>query len=90
MGSAVSLLKEKHHGVLISAVQLCAELCKASKEALEYLRKVRCILGTVIFFPWTMLPITFCLHSQSYYVTNYLFSSPLSILTHTLSVKPLE
>ncbi|KAM0882087.1 hypothetical protein ACQ4PT_032547 [Festuca glaucescens] len=37
---AASLLKEKHHGVLISAVQLCTELCKASKDALEYLRKV--------------------------------------------------
>ncbi|EEC80086.1 hypothetical protein OsI_21821 [Oryza sativa Indica Group] len=46
MGSAVSLLKEKHHGVLISAVQLCAELCKASKEALEYLRK-NCLDGLV-------------------------------------------
>uniref|UniRef100_A0A453QUI0 Clathrin/coatomer adaptor adaptin-like N-terminal domain-containing protein n=1 Tax=Aegilops tauschii subsp. strangulata TaxID=200361 RepID=A0A453QUI0_AEGTS len=32
--------KEKHHGVLISVVQLCTELCKASREALEYLRKV--------------------------------------------------
>jgi AP-1 complex subunit gamma-1 len=41
MGLAASLLKEKHHGVLISAVQLCTELCKASKDALEYLRKVR-------------------------------------------------
>nr|CAB3469730.1 unnamed protein product [Digitaria exilis] len=40
MGAAVSLMKEKHHGVLISAVQLCTELCKASTEALEYLRKV--------------------------------------------------
>ncbi|KAK3128480.1 hypothetical protein QOZ80_6BG0462240 [Eleusine coracana subsp. coracana] len=39
MGSAVSLLKEKHHGVLISAVQLCTELCKSSNEASEYLRK---------------------------------------------------
>ncbi|XP_004964743.1 AP-1 complex subunit gamma-2 isoform X4 [Setaria italica] len=39
MGAAASLLKEKHHGVLISAVQLCTELCKASTEALEYLRK---------------------------------------------------
>uniref|UniRef100_M8C5N8 AP-1 complex subunit gamma n=1 Tax=Aegilops tauschii TaxID=37682 RepID=M8C5N8_AEGTA len=39
MGSAASLLKEKHHGVLISVVQLCTELCKASREALEYLRK---------------------------------------------------
>jgi hypothetical protein len=42
MGSAASLLKEKHHGVLLSAVQLCTELCKASIEALEYLRKVQC------------------------------------------------
>ncbi|KAG2609670.1 hypothetical protein PVAP13_4KG063000 [Panicum virgatum] len=39
MSAAASLLKEKHHGVLISAVQLCTELCKASTEALEYLRK---------------------------------------------------
>ncbi|KAM3244899.1 hypothetical protein ACQJBY_056308 [Aegilops geniculata] len=46
MGLAVSLLKEKHHGVLISAVQLCTELCKASKDALEYLRK-NCIEGLV-------------------------------------------
>jgi hypothetical protein len=40
MSAAASLLKEKHHGVLISAVQLCMELCKASYETLEYLRKV--------------------------------------------------
>ncbi|KAL5225010.1 hypothetical protein ABZP36_011649 [Zizania latifolia] len=46
MDSAVSLLKEKHHGVLISAVQLCTELCKASKDALEYLRK-NCLEGLV-------------------------------------------
>ncbi|CAN6172681.1 unnamed protein product [Urochloa humidicola] len=46
MGAAVSLLKEKHHGVLISAVQLCTELCKASTEALEYLRK-NCLEGLV-------------------------------------------
>ncbi|KAM0851902.1 hypothetical protein ACQ4PT_052117 [Festuca glaucescens] len=46
MGLAASLLKEKHHGVLISAVQLCTELCKASKDALEYLRK-NCIEGLV-------------------------------------------
>lgn len=39
MGPAASLLKEKHHGVLITGVQLCTELCKASTEALEYLRK---------------------------------------------------
>jgi AP-1 complex subunit gamma-1 len=48
MGSAASLLKEKHHGVLISAVQLCMELCKASNDALEYFRKVQCMPGTVI------------------------------------------
>uniref|UniRef100_A0A0E0GE97 AP-1 complex subunit gamma n=1 Tax=Oryza nivara TaxID=4536 RepID=A0A0E0GE97_ORYNI len=46
MGLASSLLKEKHHGILISAVQLCTELCKASKDALEYLRK-NCVEGLV-------------------------------------------
>nr|XP_029147597.1 AP-1 complex subunit gamma-1 isoform X2 [Arachis hypogaea] len=37
---ATALLKEKHHGVLITAVQLCADLCKVSREALEHIRKV--------------------------------------------------
>lgn len=37
---AAALLKEKHHGVLITAVQLCTDLCKVSSEALEYFRKV--------------------------------------------------
>ncbi|KAL6633348.1 hypothetical protein ACP70R_026019 [Stipagrostis hirtigluma subsp. patula] len=46
MALAASLLKEKHHGVLISAIQLCTELCKASRDALEYLRK-NCIEGLV-------------------------------------------
>ncbi|OEL26891.1 AP-1 complex subunit gamma-2, partial [Dichanthelium oligosanthes] len=46
MALAASLLKEKHHGVLISAIQLCTELCNASKDALEYLRK-NCIEGVV-------------------------------------------
>ncbi|KAK3159396.1 hypothetical protein QOZ80_2AG0149600 [Eleusine coracana subsp. coracana] len=46
MALAASLLKEKHHGVLISAIQLCIELCKASKDALVYLRK-NCIEGLV-------------------------------------------
>jgi 1,2-phenylacetyl-CoA epoxidase catalytic subunit len=46
MGLAASLLKEKHHGVLISAIQLCTELCKASRDALEYLRKVRASIST--------------------------------------------
>ncbi|XP_062159659.1 AP-1 complex subunit gamma-2-like isoform X2 [Alnus glutinosa] len=36
---AAALLKEKHHGVLITAVQLCTDLCKVSAEALEYFRK---------------------------------------------------
>ncbi|KMZ65480.1 AP-1 complex subunit gamma-2 [Zostera marina] len=46
MTAAVNLLKEKHHGVLIAGVQLCVDLCKASEEALEYLRKT-CIEGSV-------------------------------------------
>ncbi|KAJ9563817.1 hypothetical protein OSB04_008977 [Centaurea solstitialis] len=41
-----SLLKEKHHGVLLTALQLCADLCILSEEALEYFRK-RCTEGLV-------------------------------------------
>ncbi|KAK9094129.1 hypothetical protein Scep_025598 [Stephania cephalantha] len=41
MSPAAVLLKEKHHGALISGVQLCTELCKVSEEALDYLRKKR-------------------------------------------------
>ncbi|KAK8512886.1 hypothetical protein V6N13_090374 [Hibiscus sabdariffa] len=37
---AASLLREKHHGVLITAVQLCTDLCKVSSEALEYFREL--------------------------------------------------
>lgn len=37
---AASLLKEKHHGVLLTGIQLCTDLCKVSTEALEYFRKV--------------------------------------------------
>lgn len=37
---ATSLLREKHHGVLIAGVQLCTDLCKTSTEALEHIRKV--------------------------------------------------
>jgi len=37
---AAALLKEKHHGVLITGVQLCTDLCKASVDALEYFREV--------------------------------------------------
>ncbi|GAA0145222.1 membrane traffic protein [Lithospermum erythrorhizon] len=33
------LLKEKHHGVLITGVQLCTDICTISPEALEYFRK---------------------------------------------------
>ncbi|XP_073261354.1 AP-1 complex subunit gamma-2 isoform X3 [Populus alba] len=36
---AAALLKEKHHGVLITGIQLCTDLCKVSPEALEFLRK---------------------------------------------------
>ncbi|KAK9707352.1 hypothetical protein RND81_07G191700 [Saponaria officinalis] len=36
---AAALLKEKHHGVLITGVQLCTDLCRASEDALEYFRK---------------------------------------------------
>ncbi|XVF84925.1 hypothetical protein PTKIN_Ptkin17bG0078200 [Pterospermum kingtungense] len=43
---AASLLKEKHHGVLITGVQLCTDLCKVSSEALEFFRK-RCTEGLV-------------------------------------------
>ncbi|XP_006836685.2 AP-1 complex subunit gamma-2 [Amborella trichopoda] len=39
MKPAGAFLGEKHHGVLITGVQLCMDLCKASSEALEYLRK---------------------------------------------------
>ncbi|KAK1437818.1 hypothetical protein QVD17_03616 [Tagetes erecta] len=42
----VSLLKEKHHGVLLTGIQLCIELCNQSEEALEYFRK-KCTEGLV-------------------------------------------
>ncbi|CAD5315880.1 unnamed protein product [Arabidopsis thaliana] len=42
----VALLKEKHHGVLITGVHLCTEICKVSSEALEYFRK-KCTEGLV-------------------------------------------
>ncbi|CAI9284597.1 unnamed protein product [Lactuca saligna] len=35
----VSLLKEKHHGVLLIAIQLCTDLCNLNEEALEIFRK---------------------------------------------------
>ncbi|XP_019423770.1 PREDICTED: AP-1 complex subunit gamma-2-like [Lupinus angustifolius] len=43
---AIALLREKHHGVLITGVQLCTELCKISTEALEHIRK-KCTDGLV-------------------------------------------
>ncbi|CAI9092868.1 OLC1v1028213C3 [Oldenlandia corymbosa var. corymbosa] len=43
---AASLLKEKHHGVLLTGVQLCTDLCKISDDALEYFRK-KCTDGSV-------------------------------------------
>ncbi|GFP96246.1 ap-1 complex subunit gamma-2 [Phtheirospermum japonicum] len=43
---AASLLKEKHHGVLLTGVQLCTDMCRVSTEALEYFRK-KCIDGLV-------------------------------------------
>lgn len=46
VNSAAALLKEKHHGVLLTGVQLCTDLCKVSTEALEYIRK-RCTEGLV-------------------------------------------
>ncbi|KAH0677574.1 hypothetical protein KY285_025375 [Solanum tuberosum] len=44
--AAASLLSEKHHGVLITGVQLCIDLCKISTEALEHFRK-KCTDGLV-------------------------------------------
>ncbi|KAL2349387.1 hypothetical protein Fmac_003387 [Flemingia macrophylla] len=43
---ATALLREKHHGVLITGVQLCTDLCKISTEALEHIRK-KCTDGLV-------------------------------------------
>lgn len=40
INSAAALLKEKHHGVLLTGVQLCTDMCIVSTEALEYFRKV--------------------------------------------------
>ncbi|WVZ22883.1 hypothetical protein V8G54_001427 [Vigna mungo] len=46
VGPATALLREKHHGVLITGVQLCTDLCKISSEALEHVRK-KCTDGLV-------------------------------------------
>ncbi|KAI3452761.1 hypothetical protein Pfo_009424 [Paulownia fortunei] len=39
INSAAALLKEKHHGVLLTGVQLCTDISKVSNEALEYFKK---------------------------------------------------
>lgn len=44
---AAALLKEKHHGVLITGIQLVTDLCKLSTEALEFFRKPKCLDGLV-------------------------------------------
>lgn len=44
---AAALLKEKHHGVLITGIQLVTDLCKVSTEALEFFRKPKCLDGLV-------------------------------------------
>ncbi|XP_073280007.1 AP-1 complex subunit gamma-2-like [Primulina huaijiensis] len=46
MNPAAALLKEKHHGVLLTGVQLCTDMCKVSTEALEHFRK-KCVDGLV-------------------------------------------
>ncbi|KAG6474566.1 hypothetical protein ZIOFF_068504 [Zingiber officinale] len=46
LSPATSLLKEKHHGVLIAGVQLCTDLCKVSEDASNHLRK-NCTEGLV-------------------------------------------
>ncbi|KAL8052592.1 hypothetical protein ABFX02_05G015000 [Erythranthe guttata] len=43
---AASLLKEKHHGVLLTGVQLCTDMCNVSSEAHEHFKK-KCIDGLV-------------------------------------------
>lgn len=40
INASATLLKEKHHGVLLTSAQLCTEMCKASTEALEFFRNV--------------------------------------------------
>jgi len=40
MVPATALLTDKHHGVLISGVKLCTELCEGSEVALQHFRKV--------------------------------------------------
>jgi hypothetical protein len=42
---ATGLLTDKHHGVLVSGVKLCTELCQANELALDHFRKV-CVKST--------------------------------------------
>ncbi|GAU51204.1 hypothetical protein TSUD_412200 [Trifolium subterraneum] len=60
---ATALLREKHHGVLITGVQLCTELCKISSEALEHIRKVifAISLGNVRLLTHPLTPSTIAL-----------------------------
>ncbi|KAG6426400.1 hypothetical protein SASPL_110623 [Salvia splendens] len=46
INAAAALLKEKHHGVLITGAQLCTDMCKVSTEAHEHFRK-KCLDGVV-------------------------------------------
>ncbi|KAL1550889.1 AP-1 complex subunit gamma-2-like isoform X1 [Salvia divinorum] len=46
INTAAALLKEKHHGVLITGAQLCTDMCKVSTEAHEHFRK-KCLDGVV-------------------------------------------
>ncbi|KAJ8500353.1 hypothetical protein OPV22_010905 [Ensete ventricosum] len=46
LSPAASLLKEKHHGVLIAGIQLCTDLCKVSADATKHLRK-NCTEGLI-------------------------------------------
>ncbi|KAH6770756.1 Adaptor protein complex AP-1 [Perilla frutescens var. hirtella] len=46
INASAALLKEKHHGVLLTGAQLCTDMCKVSTEALEYFRK-KCLDGVV-------------------------------------------
>ena len=52
---AASLLKEKHHGVLITGVQLCIDLCDVSAEALDYFRKVNCRSWTRLYVAYNFI-----------------------------------
>ncbi|KAL1565654.1 AP-1 complex subunit gamma-2-like isoform X1 [Salvia divinorum] len=46
INAAAALLKEKHHGVLITGAQLCTDMCRVSTEAHEHFRK-KCLDGVI-------------------------------------------